>query len=87
MCSFFLNEDSSFEVSVDGILEPTRDCRINNIEVCLQLCPGESVCRLQIGNKADFADSMSLIHTIASIGRLAHVDTSLLEFIREIRVL
>ena len=32
----------------------------------------------------DFADSISLIHTIASIGRLAHEDTSLLQFIRQI---
>ena len=29
----------------------------------------------------DFADSISLIHTIASIGRLAHEDTSLPKFI------
>ena len=28
----------------------------------------------------DFADSISLIHTIAAIGRLAHEDTSLLNY-------
>ena len=32
----------------------------------------------------DCADSISLIHTIASIGRLAHEDTSLLKFLRQI---
>ena len=37
LCSFFLNEDSSFEVSVDDLLEITRYFRITNLEVCLQL--------------------------------------------------
>ena len=32
----------------------------------------------------NFADSISLIHTIAAIGRLAHEDTSLLNFFRQI---
>ena len=32
----------------------------------------------------DLADSISLIHTVAAIGRLAHGDTSLLKFLHQI---
>ena len=32
LCSLFLNEDPSFEVSVDGLLETTRYLRIKNLE-------------------------------------------------------
>ena len=41
--SFFSSEDTCFEVSVDDLLETTRYCRIKNLEVCLQLCPGDSL--------------------------------------------
>ena len=40
-CYFFLNEDSSVEVSVDDPLETTRYVGIKNLEVCVQLCPGD----------------------------------------------
>ena len=35
------------------------------------------------GRQLNFADAISLIHIIASIGQLAHEDTSLLKFIRQ----
>ena len=38
LCSFFLNDDPSFEVSVVDLLETTRYFKIKNLEVCLQLC-------------------------------------------------
>ena len=43
LCSFFLNEDSSFEVSVDDLLDTTRYSRIRNLKVGLQLCPSDSI--------------------------------------------
>ena len=39
----FFNEDSSFAVSVDDLLETTRCLRIKNKEVCVQLGPGGSM--------------------------------------------
>ena len=48
---------------------------VKNLEVCLLLCPGDGIRRLQIGN--GLRDSNSLIRTITSIGRLAHEDTYL----------
>ena len=51
LCSFILNEDSSFEVSVDDILESTRDLRVKNLEVCLQLGPSGRIRRLQFDKR------------------------------------
>ena len=48
LCSSFLNEDSSFEVSVDDLLQTTGYLRIKNLEVCLQLGPCGGIRRLQI---------------------------------------
>ena len=83
LCSFLLYKDS-FEISVDDLLETARCLGIKNLEVCLQLCPG--VMENDVFNLAtDSADAISLIHIIASTEeRLAHEDTSLPKFIRQI---
>ena len=73
LCSFFLNQDSSFEVSVDGHHEASRYFRIKR-------SAEYDVFRSAI----DFEDSISLIHTIASIGRLGHEASSLSKFVRQI---
>ena len=51
LSSFFLNEDPSFEVSVDDLLEATRYLGIKSLPVCQQLCPGNCISRLQIGSR------------------------------------
>ena len=38
-----VEDDSSFEVSVDDLLGTTRRCRIEHLEVCLQRCPNDCV--------------------------------------------
>ena len=81
LCSFFLNEDPSFEVSVDDLLETTRYLRITSKFVCNFAAV---IVSDVIRSAMDFADSILLILTIASIGRLAHENTSLLIFIRQI---
>ena len=48
---FFLTADSPFEVSVGGLFQITRYFRIKNLQVCLQLCPGDNTRRLQIGHR------------------------------------
>ena len=61
---FFLNDDTSFEVSVDDLLETPRCFRIRNLEICLQLGTGDSFRRFDVSRRAtDFPDSISLIHT------------------------
>ena len=62
-----MKEDSSFEVSVDDLLETDRCFGTENLEVCLQL--GERMRRLQISNR--LRGLIASIRTIASIGRLA----------------
>ena len=47
-CSFFLNKDSSFEVSVDDLLDTTRYYRIKTLEVCLQFRTDNRIRRLQL---------------------------------------
>ena len=79
--SFSLNEDSPLEVSVGELLEPTRIFRIEDLEVRLQLDP---MIEYDFRSAMDIADSISLIHIIGSIGRLALEDTSLLKLIRQI---
>ena len=51
LCSFFQKEDSSFEVSVDDLLETTHSLAIKNPQVCLQLGSSKRIRRLQIGNR------------------------------------
>ena len=82
LCSFSLNEDSSFEVSVDDLLETLAvlEPRTSKFGCNLSLVIEYAVFR----SARDFANSISLIHTIASFGRLAHEDTSLLKTIRHI---
>ena len=54
--------------------------RISNFVCNLTLVIGWDVIKSTI----DFKDVISLIHAIASIGRYAHEDTSLANFIRQI---
>ena len=49
--SFFLNEDSSFDVSVDDLLETTCYFRMKNLKVCLQLQTSDRIRCSQIGNR------------------------------------
>ena len=81
LCSLFLSENSSFEVSVEDLLETTRCFRIKTLEVCVQVGTVDGIQHLQMGSRA--SGSISLIHTIVSIGRLAHEDTSLLKYLRQ----
>ena len=79
LTSFFFNEDFSFDVSVDYLLETTGNFRIKNLEVCLQFGLGDRIEYDVFRSATDFADPISLIHTIASIGRLVDEDTLLPE--------
>ena len=82
LCSFFLNEDSPVEVFVDDLLETTRFFTIKNFEVCLQLGPSFRIRRLQTSNRLRGFNNVD--PTNASLGGLAHQDTSFLTFIRQI---
>ena len=50
-CSFFLDKDSSFEVSVDDLLDTTRYFRIKTLEVCLQFRTDNRTRCLQTGSR------------------------------------
>ena len=68
---------------LNDLLETTRYFLIKNLEVCLQRVAGEIEYDV-FRSATDFAQSISLVHIIASIGRLAHEDTSLLKFIHQV---
>ena len=53
---------ASAEVSVGDLLETTCHAGIKNLEVCLQLCP--AIVHEVFRSAMNFADSISLIHTI-----------------------
>ena len=84
LCCFFFTEDSSLEVSVDDLLEATRfffESRKSKF-----VCNFAMVIVLDVLSSAiDFADSISQIQILPSIGRLAPEETPLLKFIRQIQ--
>ena len=81
---FFSNEDSSFEMCVDDLLEITRYFRIKKTSMFVCHLAQVTACDA-FESAIDVAESISLIPIIASIGRLAHEDTSLQKFIRKLR--
>ena len=72
---------SSLVISIDDFLEATRYFRVKNLD-CLHLCP---IVFDVFSSTNDFADSISLIRIIASIGRRAPEETTLLKFMRQIQ--
>ena len=70
LCSYFVKEDSSVEVSVDDFLQGGRSLLSQELR---SLSATLVMIVFDVDRSArDFADSISLIHTIASIGRLSH---------------
>ena len=79
--SFFLNADSSFEVTISWSSWTTPNLGIKNLEVRLQLCLCDSICRLQIGNSLR---GFNLAHPSLLQWDHLHTRTSILKFIRQI---
>ena len=78
-----MNEDSSFDVFADDLLETTRHFGVKPRSLSASYFPLVKVFAVH-RSAIDFADSISLISVVASMGRLAREGTSVLKFMRQI---